>query len=257
MRRQLRPLLVVLLTLGGCSSGGSVQFACTSFPNDLDPYWAGASFDGLDLSYAATRCDTPEGDGLEGPGPVSFSYGDCTPQGGTPCGPPIDIQSWPADAWRKPALPGTDITVSGVPATSYEGGRRLEIYHPGVTVVIFADDAALADRFATALVKAPRDSAELVSLGLDLDNSTGGGFGWFLMLAALFVISLAVGRWWLLMVPIAGVSLRFVGTYNGWWGNGFGEMWQLGFVMGLLFGMAIVAAGVVLHGRLPVRLRNG
>jgi hypothetical protein len=248
-------MAAALIVLAGCSSGDDpVQLLCTSFPDDLDTYWAGPSFDGLDLTYATTRCGTPDPDGV--PDPVSFSYGVCTPQRGTPCGPPIDILNRSKEGSRKPALPGTDITVSGVPATRYEGGRRLQIYYPDVTVEIYADDAALADRFANALKKAPRGSAELAAQGLEFefDRPADRGWGRLLMLAVgLFLVSLAVGRWWLVILPVVGLTVLYAGIYNGWWGNGFGDGWQVGFLMALFIGVGVVAAGVLLNR--PVRAR--
>jgi len=94
---------------------------------------------------------------------VTFLYGDCIPpsdgmggyDGG--CPPPVQVQVWPA-CKRNPASYTQDMlspigdkrTVRGVPAASYEGGRRLEIQTGTSTVVIFAA-AELVPQVADAL----------------------------------------------------------------------------------------------------------
>lgn len=94
---------------------------------------------------------------------VTFLYGDCIPpqdalgsyDGG--CPPPVQVQVWPA-CKRNPASYTQDMlspigdkqTVRGVPAASYEGGRRLEVQTGTSTVVIFAD-AELVPQVTDAL----------------------------------------------------------------------------------------------------------
>jgi hypothetical protein len=111
---------------------------------------------------------------------ISFIYGDCTPprasngsyDGG--CGPPVDVQVWPA-CFRNPTLyDGTqgsptpdNTTVRGVPAAYYEGGARLEIQTGTSTVVIFADSPATV---ADALRGVNND----VPTGVDLPAPAAG-----------------------------------------------------------------------------------
>jgi len=126
--------------------------------------WAGRTSDGLKLTAVIRRCDTPRADEPLRANYVSYIYGECKAEGDAGCAPPIEIQSWPAAERNKATLtsapsrgayPGTDTTVAGQPATGYEDGRRVEIYDPGATFVIFGNDPARVKRIAAALVKAP------------------------------------------------------------------------------------------------------
>lgn len=169
MNRPLGVLLAVALVLSGScvlGNGETVQLVCTSPPEnaEMSNYWAGASFEGLKLSTVMTRCDRPQDGEATGPHFVSYLYGDCDPEG-EGCAPPIEVQNWPPAERGTIDLPGEDTTVLGVPATRYEGGARLEIHHPDVTVVIFADNAGMVDRFAAALAEGPSGSAELAANG--------------------------------------------------------------------------------------------
>ena len=248
MKRPLHALAAALVVLAGCSN--EVHLQCTSAPEGLDAYWAGPSFDGLDLSAALIPCDTPGDDSQPGVQPLTYIYGDCTPQGGG-CAPPIDIQTWPSSRPKPPN--GVDTTVSGVPATRF-GPSHLEIYHPDVTVVIFGDDGAQVDRFAAALERAPGGSTALAASGVEFDRSAGLGFLWFPV--TLFAVALVVGRSWLLILPFVVVPVLMIGLHNGWWGNGYGDsIWLLPFLGGIAIGTAAVGLGLLLHRPLRARFR--
>ena len=175
-------LAVVVIVLGTLGSGAPASaqpvLDCTapSQPLNFPSYWAGPSFDGLEVSALIRDCGGVQGEPRSNS--VSFLYGDCTPTGGG-CPLPIEIQSWPDEERNKELyrqgpeefqIAGRDTTVSGVPARSFEGGRRLEIYHPDATAVVFGDDPARVARFAEALHEAPRVLAELSAQGLDFDE---------------------------------------------------------------------------------------
>jgi hypothetical protein len=59
-----------------------------------------------------------------------------------------------------------DTTFNGVPASRFEGGHRLEIFHEDVTVVIFGEGREQVDRVASALVEGPTRLTELEEYGL-------------------------------------------------------------------------------------------
>ena len=56
-----------------------------------------------------------------------------------------------------------------------------------------------------------------------------------------------VGRWWVLIVPLAVVPVLYLGTERGWWGHGLGDAWQVGMVLALMFAVVITAAGITFH----------
>lgn len=156
------------------------KLPCTNVEQSLgfQNYWAGQSFDGLALTAVLRRCDQVRADEAMRANYVSYVYGDCTTGNDAGCAPPIEVQSWPSVERRKGSLTpgpaessvsGTDTTVSGVPATKYEDGHRLEIYRPDTTIVVFGDDPARVDRFATALVSGPPVLAELAKYGIIFD----------------------------------------------------------------------------------------
>jgi hypothetical protein len=66
-------------------------------------------------------------------------------------------------------LDGTDTSIEDIPATKYEGGHRLEIWHPHVTVVIFGADPAQIDLFAPELTRGPSVLTDLESSGIVFD----------------------------------------------------------------------------------------
>jgi len=137
-----------------------------NFPNS----WAGTSLDGLTLTAVIRRCDVPRGDEPIRANYVSYIYGDCNAEDDAGCAPPIEIQSWPSGERNRqmlspvpgrPESRGSDMTVAGDPATSYDDGRRLELYRRSSTIVIFGDTPARVERFAGALATAPRVLSEL------------------------------------------------------------------------------------------------
>lgn len=74
---------------------------------------------------------------------------------------------------------------------------------------------------------------------------------------ALFLAALLLGRRWLLLVPLSGWPLVFLGLYMGWWGYGVGDGWQFMVVLWALVGVAAVGLGLVLESTLPPALRSG
>jgi hypothetical protein len=141
-------------------------------------YWAGESFAGLTATAVIRRCDEPRADEPLRANYVSYIYGDCTPAGDEGCAPPIEVQSWPAVERNRrmltaaPAGPqdrGADTTVSGVPAAKFDHGTRIEIYHPGATIVVFGDDPVQVERFANALREGPEVLADLGRHGIAFD----------------------------------------------------------------------------------------
>jgi hypothetical protein len=162
-------------------SDSLVLLRCTSPQQDLNfaNFWAGTRFDGLKVSGVIRRCDQPLDDEPVRANFVSYLYGDCAAADDEGCAPPIEIQTWPAEERNKDLyssgpeefqLEGTDVTVRGIPATRYENGRRLEIYYPDVTVVIFGHDPPRIDRFAAVIEEGPVVLTELGRFGITFDE---------------------------------------------------------------------------------------
>ena len=153
----------------------AVRCSSVSEPLEFRNFWAGSSFDGLPLTAVIRDCTVP--DPAEGPfraNSVSYVYGTCDPELDG-CAPPIVVQSWPsqdrnknmyAAAEREGFLTGVDGSVGGVPATWYEGGSRLEIWHPDVTVVVFGYDSTQIERFALGLTQGPGVLTDLQAHGI-------------------------------------------------------------------------------------------
>ena len=140
---------------------------CTAVDERLNfpAYWVGPSFDGLPLTSVLRNCGGPRVNS------VDYVYGTCDASRGG-CSAPVDIQNWPPELRNRrmysegPGLfqiRGTDTFVDGVPAFRV-GGHQLEIYHPKVTVVIFANRDRV-DRIAAALVEGPKVLIKLARYG--------------------------------------------------------------------------------------------
>ncbi len=162
---------------GACPAGA---------PIPVRHYDLGRTFAGLDLTSQKKLCLTPPtgvpvaGGPAEAVGYVSVVYGSCRPTQGAACYPPLNVQSWPECA-RNPnsygsqeAQPGPRIilmsdalrvpTAPWIPARTFEGGRRLEIYSGDTTIIVFSSNPRLARAAASALARkaasqAPSSSA--------------------------------------------------------------------------------------------------
>lgn len=136
---------------GGRAAGPRVTLVWARAFDEFPLYNAGDRADGLPLVAILQRDDTARY--------VAFVYGDCTPDEGSGCAPPAEIQVWPACrrslalyGGPKPDEPGPEwTTIRGVPAVSLDDGTRLELQTGRSTVVIFADLPARARRIADAL----------------------------------------------------------------------------------------------------------
>jgi hypothetical protein len=64
---------------------------------------------------------------------------------------------------------------------------------------------------------------------------------------ALFLLALLFGRLRLLVAPLVGWPIFFLGLTMGWWGYGVGESWQFILVLSTLIGAIAVALGWALH----------
>jgi hypothetical protein len=150
------------------AGSGRDHLQCTAFDQEMgfSNYWAGPSFDGLELTSVIRSCGGPPRGEPAGWDNVTYIYGDCDASRGG-CAPPIEIQTWPSHLRNRGLLDiaGTPTHVEGIPATRY-GGGRLEIHHPGVTVVVFGDEVARVDRFAGALVEGPPVLRDLAGYGI-------------------------------------------------------------------------------------------
>ncbi len=144
---------------------------CTAVNEELNfpTYWVGPSFEGMELTYVDRFCHAAPSKRLAGSNRVNYSYGETGPAG-------LAIQNYPPFARHKGLYTedflGTqsqDTTVRGVPATRFEDGARLEIYHRDVTVVILGKGGDQVDRAAAALIRAPSVLIEVALYGLVFD----------------------------------------------------------------------------------------
>jgi hypothetical protein len=74
------------------------------------------------------------------------------------------------------------------------------------------------------------------------------------ILIASAVIAFAIGRWWVVFVPVAGIGAFYTGLNAGWWGNGVGDGWQ--FVMAGIMAVGVLAAAVGAGARTLVTRRS-
>ena len=75
----------------------------------------------------------------------------------------------------------------------------------------------------------------------------------------LLILAMAVGRWWLLILPLVAWPLQFVGRHEGWWGSGLGDGWQAGLIIGAAVGVAVCLLGMILRRVIAAawRMRTG
>ena len=161
-----------------CRAGGAPGFA---------HYFAGLDFEGLPLTAAMRNCDAPV-QGEAGPGrsnDVDYVYGDCdvidNPDHDGGCLFPLEVRTSPACEdnlslyYRYPQLSGKPVPfkrteIRGVPAASFEQGRRLELYTGDATVRVMGDDPDQVRRAALDLRSGPPDPG----LSLNVDKLGAG-----------------------------------------------------------------------------------
>jgi hypothetical protein len=68
-----------------------------------------------------------------------------------------------------------------------------------------------------------------------------------------FVTALLLGRSWVLLLPVIGWPLFFLGLNAGWWGYGVGDFWQFALILETVIGVAAVSIGLLLHRLLVAR----
>jgi hypothetical protein len=61
------------------------------------------------------------------------------------------------------------------------------------------------------------------------------------------LVGVLVGRWSVLILPIAVVPVLYIGIDQGWWGYGLGDAWQVAMMFYLAFALVITAAAVLLR----------
>jgi hypothetical protein len=125
------------------------RLGCTdlSEPLNFTAYSLGSKFQDLPVTAVIRRCDAPYPGEKIRANYVSYIYGDCevTPDVDG-CAPPLEVQTWPAcerslgdyetggGAVYSPAELGD---ARGVPAETFDGDSRVELYTGNSTVVIF------------------------------------------------------------------------------------------------------------------------
>lgn len=160
------------------------RLGCTraSEPANFAFYSLGLSFEGLPLKAIVRQCADPDPpEGLEAYYPkdairanfVSYLYGDCDldvdPKTGLAdggCAYPVEVQTWPAceRTLADYTLDGTtpyprrDVgPLRGVPAASFDGGERIELYAGKSTIVVFGNEPAQVRAAAAELRAEPDD----------------------------------------------------------------------------------------------------
>ena len=133
-----------------------------------------SSFAGLPLADSSELCDPPE---PGQPATIHFSsriYGDCQASPEYGCEPPLEIQSWPqcernlrsyrvdsrgASGRATTRYPHAMLKLReapALPAASFDGGTRIEMYTGKTTVVVFAAKPHLGLEAARALAQRMR-----------------------------------------------------------------------------------------------------
>jgi hypothetical protein len=113
-------------------------------------YWVGPTFEGRPLAAADGR------KGYNGDLGDSVYYGDCVrskgPFGGGSCTLPLQVTTVIYRLHDNAALgPQRNLLLRGVPATSYDGGRSIELYSGRVAIDVFSDTFARARQAALLL----------------------------------------------------------------------------------------------------------
>lgn len=143
---------------------------------NFSAYYLGESFQGIPLERKLRNCRPP----LQGepgrPNYLSYIYGDCVATSDTGCAPPFELQSAPAcernlSQYRHGSY--RLLKVRGVPAATFAGDVRLEVYTGDATVTIFAPDQSRVMEAAEALRSIP-GSARSISAGVDLPKPVPG-----------------------------------------------------------------------------------
>ncbi len=125
-------------------------------PINFEIFSAGPSIAGVPLTDFRRRCGGTTPADEPPANYTSYIYGDCNiAEGATGCKPPLEIQTWPAcerslaeysfqgkpiPRTRLPSRNGAEVQEIVLPF----GPPRIEVYSKSSTVVIFANDSALA-----------------------------------------------------------------------------------------------------------------
>ena len=140
-------------------------------PLNFPAYWAGPSFEGVDLFYVDRWCHRPPPARLIGSNRVDFSYGDTSEV------IPIEVGNYPSAAMPRDrytaedlaALHAEETVIDGVPAKWF-GRTKLEVYYPEVTVELGGYGRAQIERLFQALEPAPLVLLEVARYGYVFDS---------------------------------------------------------------------------------------
>lgn len=158
------PVRTQTFVSAGCKPGAAIA---SGF------YDLGPEFRGFHRSSPIVECMPARSRiAVDGPlrpvGYVYLTYGSCNSRL-EPCRDPLEIQTWPECArdpnsyipergssrGQQPALNADELvkisSAPELPATSFEGNTRIELYGGGSTVVVFAPNITLAQEAARAL----------------------------------------------------------------------------------------------------------
>jgi hypothetical protein len=134
---------------------------------DYEPFAAGKKFDGLRMT-SAMRYRESDGTAKINGGPradyITYDYGDCdTSEGG--CQPPIEVQSAAlkernVSAYNDPSVLATykKIRLRGVPAASFDHGKRIELYTGQTSVTVYGKEPKRVMKFARVVAPVVRSS---------------------------------------------------------------------------------------------------
>lgn len=136
-------------------------------PANFPVYSLGHKVDGHEVTSVDRSCEELQPEAPARDNSVTYVYGICPELlDGTAdeCAPPLAIQTWPAcerSLADYEVLPGVPYpheklgTIEGVPAYSFDGGTRVELYTGSATIVIFSPDPALIDQAVKAIQAEP------------------------------------------------------------------------------------------------------
>jgi hypothetical protein len=148
------------------------RLGCTDLaePPNFTAYSLGLEFQGLPVTAVIRRCDAKYPDPQENirANYVSYIYGDCKVTADVDgCAPPLEVQTWPAcersladydDGPGGVFSPNELGEARGVPAETFDGDSRVELYTGMSTVVIFGTGKQQALAVIDALRAEPTDA---------------------------------------------------------------------------------------------------
>lgn len=118
---------------------------------------------------------------------------------------------------------------------------------PDTPISLYASEGELVGR---SVAKAARPELSLIEFAKRCTRVRCGMLAWMLEAAvySLLIVFPLIGvlarRWPVVVLPLAGWPIFYIGLTKGWWLDGTGDGWQINALFFTLFGTASTAAAV-------------